>query len=355
MAAGCGGGQRRPAARAARAGKAEAENSDPFGILGGYGAGGDPLGGYAALLGESVDDADGDVCRACGGSLRPGTDGLERVCDGCGLVVEGDSAQPEEDDAPRAPAAAPRLQVVGPGSGQLQPDLYRSGEGTTAAEQRKQVYEEYKAYRQLYVEAGGRAFPLDACERAADHYNRVQHVCVKRSQNKKRIMAACFYQACLELGFAPTKIEVAAFMQLPNKGIAGGTNFIRAFAADGKMDGVDVNIDPCYPEINTLFAAVGLEGDRYRPLADAVHEIVETATREHIGASSILRSKVAGAAFTVFRRCRDKSLVPKAPSLNEFCQSYRIRKNTISSIISQLDAYHSFFEPIYRRRGLDPR
>ena len=117
-----------------------------------------------------------------------------------------------------------------------------SSTGNTAATQKKQIYEEYCACRALFIEAGGRALPLDACKLAADFYNEVQRQCVKRSQNKKAIMAACFYHACLEIGFSPSKSEIAAFMQLPNKGIARGANFVRSLVADGKMD-VDIDVD----------------------------------------------------------------------------------------------------------------
>ncbi len=294
-------------------------------------------------------DTDGGC--GCGGRLLRSASAPKHVCDSCGLVIEADAA--ELDDGPRAELAAARLTIVGPGSGQLQPDLYRSSTANTAQTQRKQIFEEFSLYRQMFIEAGGRAFPLDACARASDHYNNVQRVCVKRSQNKKTIMAACFYQACLELRFAPSKAEIAAFMQLQSRGIARGANFIRSFAADGNMEGVDVNIDPCHPEIVTLFAALGFEGPRYARLGDAVFDVVQVAIKEHIGASSILRSKVAGAAFVVLRRCKDRELIPKPPSLQDFCQQYHIRKNTISSMVGQIDDYHSYFEPVYKKAGLD--
>jgi transcription initiation factor TFIIIB Brf1 subunit/transcription initiation factor TFIIB len=290
-------------------------------------------------------------CAQCGAQMRRGASDLEYVCGGCGLVVEGDTAEPEEDEAPRAEPCAARLRIVGPNSNQLQPDLYRSSQGTTAATQKKQIYEEYCAYRTLHVEAGGRALPLDACRGAAEHYNEVQRLCVKRSQNKKQIMAACLWHACLEIGFSPSKAEVAAFMQLPSRGIARGVNFVRALVADGKMD-VDVDADPCRPEITTLFAHLGLEGKAYAALREAVHELVQTAITHNIGTSSVLRSKVAGATYTVLRRCTDRVLVPKPLGLQGFCQD-RIRKNTIERFTRQLDAYHSYFEGAYRRAGLD--
>jgi hypothetical protein len=284
--------------------------------------------------------------------MRRTASNLERVCTECGLIDEGDTAEPDEDEAPRAEPNAARLRIVGPNSSQLQPDLYRSGSGNTAASQTKQIFEEYKAYNRYYAEAYSKAFPLDACARAAEFYHDVQKTCVKRSQNKKAIMAACLRQACYEKGFAPKKAEVAAFMQLPTNGTARGDNFIRALVADGKME-LDLDADHSRPEIETLFANLGLEGDRYRGLREAVYEIVQTAIEAKIGTNSILRSKVAGATYAVLRRCRDSSLVPRPLNLQQFC-GVHIRKNTIERFARELDEYHcTFFADIYRRAGLD--
>jgi hypothetical protein len=302
-------------------------------------------------LRELCSYGEGETCAQCGGAMRRGTNNLEYICADCGLLVEGDTAEPEDDEAPRAAPNTARLRIVGPNSNQLQPDLYRSGSGNTPATQKKAIFDEYLAYRGLYIEAGGRAFPKNALELAAEFYNAVQRQCVKRSQNKKAIMAACLWRACLAISFAPSKAEVAAFMQLPNKGIARGDNFVRSLVADGKME-LDINSDPCRPEITTLFAHLGFEGDQYAGLREAVHEVVQMAIRSNIGTNSILRSKVAGAAFAVHRRCKDRALVPKAMNLQEFCAK-RIRKNTVERFTRELDDYHSYFEEVYRKAGLD--
>ena len=322
--------------------------ASPFGVLSLGSPGGAPSPEVPAI-GSAGPPA--ETCE-CGGQLRRGMNGLEYVCDGCGLIVEGDSAEPGDDDAPRSAPTTARLRIVGRNSNQLQPDLYRSGEGTTAEAQKKQILEEYLVYRQLYIEAGGRAFPINACERASEYYNKVQRLCVKRSQNKKAIMSACLWRACISIGFAPTKPEIAAFMQQPNKGIARGDNFVRSLIADGKMD-IEANADPSRAEIVTLFAHLGYDGEQYDRLREAVYEVVQTAIKNSIAVSSILRSKVAGASYVVLRRCTDRSLVSKPMSLQEFCQE-RIRKNTAERVLRQIDAYHSFFEGVYRQYGLDP-
>jgi transcription initiation factor TFIIIB Brf1 subunit/transcription initiation factor TFIIB len=292
-----------------------------------------------------------DYCLHCGGNMGRGTSNLEYECADCGLIVEGDTAEPE-DGAPREMQNTARLRIVGPNSNQLQPDLYRSSSDNTAATQKKIIYEEYVKYNQFHVEAKGRAISLDAFSLAAELYNSVQKHCVKRSQNKKAIMAACLWRACVQIGFVLPKTEIATFMQLAVKGIARGDNFIRALHADGKMESLDVHADPCKPEIVTLFTHLGLDGPKYAGLRDAVFDIVQTAVKEMIGTSSVLRSKVAGATFVVLRRCKDHKLVPKPPSLQEFCDG-RIRKNTVERMTRQLDEYHSHFVDCYTRAGLD--
>ena len=295
------------------------------------------------------------TCAQCGAQLRRGLNDLEYICSGCGLIVEGDTAEPEEDGAPRAAPNAARLRIVGPNSNQLQPDLYRSSMGSTAASQKKQIYEEYCAFRALYIEAGGRAIPLDACSLASDYYNEVQRLYVKRSLNKKEIMAAFLYNACITIGFSPSKAEVAAFMQLPNKGIARGENFVRSLVADGKMDvnvNVNVNVDPCRPEIRTLFAFLGFEDPAYDHLRAAVYDVVQAAIANNIGTSSVLRSKVAGATFAVLHRCTDRGLIARPIGLQEFCLN-RIRKNTVERFTRELESYHSYFAPCYTRAGLN--
>lgn len=283
--------------------------------------------------------------------MQRGLNDMSHTCDGCGLVVEGDLEEPD-DEAPRQPPNSARLRIVGPNSNQLQPDLYRCSASNTPLTQRRLILEEFRDYRQRYIEAGKRAFPLDACALAADHYNQVQQTCVKRSQNKKFIMAGCFYVACLQLDFAPNIVEVAEFVQLPSKGFARGLNFLRSLAADGKINGIDLDVDRASPEITTLFANLGLEGAQYAPLHDAVLDVVETAIRENIATGSFLRSKVAGATFAVLLRCRDRQLLPAPPTAQQFAQA-KVRRNTANKVVAQLEAYHSFFEPCYARAGLD--
>ena len=307
-------------------------------------------------------------CSICGGDLRCEIDGLRRVCAVCANIVEGDSTEPEDDDVPRAAAGASRLKLVGVGSSSLQPDLYRSSSGDSSVTQKRLITDEFMLYRQQYIERGGHAIPINAITRAVDFYHEVQRECVKRSQNKKRIMAACLHHACIDIGFLPSNAEIADFMQLQNNGIAPGVNFIRALAADGKMS-IDTCTDPWKParaEVTTLFAHLGLNGDELAPLRDAVFDIIKTAADEKIGTNSFLRSKVAGATYTVLRRAAlsDGTNLPPAAlraavavatgGLQSFCAD-RIRKNTVERFLRELEDYHSKFEGLFARHNLDAR
>ena len=338
--------------------------ADPFGLQVPESA---TLADIEALFSNSSAFAS-DCCDGCGGKLSIGIDGLRRVCDGCGLILEGDSTEPEDDDAPRAAPGAARLKLVGVGCSSLQPDLFRSSCGDGAAAQKRHVLEEFHAYRQQFIEDTGIALPLDACAIATADYNEVQQLCVKRSQNKRRIMAACYLRACLKIGFIVPKADIAKCMKLPDSGIASGMNFLRSLEADGKLT-VDADAGPwkvVLAELKTLFLHLGLGGAELAPLRDAAFDIVKTATEAHVGINSFPRSKVAGATYAVLRRAvlsAESSLSAEghraasevaAGGLQFFCGT-RIRKNTVERFMRDLDEWHSVFEPIFKKHSLDTR
>ena len=344
-----------------------AQRADPFG-LGGDIESLDLLAGCASAGAgaAAASSADSDMC-TCGGEIHCDITGLRRTCDRCGLVTEGDPADADDDSMRPAPGAA-RLKLVGVGSGSLQPDLYRSGSGDGAAAQKRQVLEEFHAFRQQYIESGGVALPLDACTIATQMYNEVQRQCVKRSQSKRGIMAACYWRACLKLGLIVPDPVIASCMQLTNSGIAAGLNELRALEADGKLT-ADPDMDTwryIRAEITTLFMHIELDGPEFAPAREAVFDIVRTATDKHIGTMSVPRSKVNGAAYSILRRVAlsEHTALPAdshrrvaaavAGGLQAFCGA-RIRKNTVERFLTELNDFHSHFEPVYERHRLDAR
>jgi transcription initiation factor TFIIIB Brf1 subunit/transcription initiation factor TFIIB len=285
-----------------------------------------------------------DICSDCGSQMRSGTNESEYTCSNCGLIIEGDNI----DDSEESGTTSGRLRIVGMNSNQFQPDLYRSGNGNTTSNQVNQIYMEYSKYRSQHIENGGRAFNLDACRKAAEKYNIIQQSCVRRSQVKKEIMAGCYYQSCLELGFSPAKSDIAAFMQLQTKGISKGTNFLRSFVADKKIELMEV--DPYTPVINSVFASYYGTENGNSDLKKAVYEIVQLCLANGIGTASILRSKIAAATFVVTQRS-DKQSPPIG--IAEFCVMVGIRRNTVEKFLEEMDNFHSYFEEIYIKFKLD--
>lgn len=293
------------------------------------------------------------ACGACGGRLVRAPAGAETACESCGLVARGDPAAQGPEDGPRPPPASGRLHLVGPGAGQLRPDLYRSSPGDSSAAQQKAIRAEFQAFRDRYVAAGGPGVSFDAIEAATLRYNAIQKVRVFRSSKKRAIMAFCLYEAChATRSFVLSKAAAAALMELNTAGFASGENIVRALVAAGDVPPAE-GVDLCMPKITSLFARTGFEGEAFAALHAAAAEVVRLATEGFVGVSSILSSKVAGAVFAVLSRCRDPHLVPAPPSLGAFCERASIRKNTVERVLAELEAHHSIFAPTYLAAGLD--
>jgi hypothetical protein len=310
-----------------------------------------------------------DICKYCGQLLQRTINNITNICNLCGIITD----EVSEEIININELTNNKLRLVGYNSNHFQPDLYRSDNGNINVLQKKQILNEYKDYRQRFIDIGERAFPLNACEIATEFYNKIQQNCVKRSQNKKAIMAACLWQACLLIDFAPSKIEISKFMQLPHKGIARGNNFIRTLVSNGQLD-IDPNTDPIYPEIRTLFLQMSYEDDNnrsdnkekkiinlmdktvkhtYKELHDIIYEIINIATTNSIGINSLPRTKVIGTTYIVLKRCTNKELIPDPPiDTKTFCKN-KIRKNTIDRFIGEINSYHSYFKKYYELVGLD--
>lgn len=321
---------------------------DPFGILTDIDCSKivDELKNHLFLYNPSEEiQRDINRCKDCEIPLERDISNLKNICKKCGFISEE-----IDDDLNTSDMNTNKIRIVGHNSNHYQPDLYRSDNGNLNMLQKKQIFNEYKDYRQRFIEMGERAFPLNACELATEFYNKIQQQCVKRSQNKKAIMAACLWQACLLIDFAPSKSEVSRFMQLPHKGIARGNNFIMTLVSDDKLD-LNPNINPLYPEIRTLFIQLGYTDSKYEVLHEHVKNIIEIANKNFIGVNSLPRSKVIGTTYIVLKRCQDKDLVPNPPTdTKNFCKN-KIRKNTIDKFIKEINDYHSYFVEYYKQAG----
>jgi transcription initiation factor TFIIIB Brf1 subunit/transcription initiation factor TFIIB len=295
---------------------------------------------------EEFDSYDNNICSYCGSQFQRSINNMSNVCTTCGVVTDEISEEINSSDITNN-----KLRIVGYNNNRYQSDLYRSDNSNINVLQKKQIFNEYKQYRQKYIASGGKPIPLNACEKAAELYNKIQKQCVKRSQNKKTIMAACLWHSCLGINYAPDKKEIAKFMQLTHNGIAKGNNFIRMMVSNNQLD-VDPNADTIYPEIITLFIQLGYVDEKYEQLHKIVHSIIEIANNNSIGINSLPRSKVIGTTYIVLKRCQDKSLIQIPPvDTKEFCKN-KIRKNTIDRFINEINSYHSYFKDYYASVGL---
>lgn len=291
-----------------------------------------------------------EVCGQCGHDLAGCDYSSEQVCPGCGQVFEADTTGVSYETERAQADGATRLRLVGPNSAQYQPDLYRSYSGNNSATQLRTIIEEFKFYREQLFKVEGYAFPLDILEKAAQMYIEVQKEAVKRSANKRMIMAACVARACLESGVAANEKRISVMMQVA--GYARGVNYLVKLGTDKRIEFAPADVH--WPEVSTLFMTLGYTGPEYRFLQAAVLDVVTTAERHQIGTSSLLRSKVAGATFVVLSRCSDPALLPHRLPIAEFCRRGNIRRNTIDRFIFELSDYHdSFFAECYERAGLD--
>jgi len=288
-----------------------------------------------------------EQCKQCGAILRRSINNINNFCIICGITTEDIT----DEDIDINEIMNNKLRIVGSNSNQFQADMYRSDSVNNNILHKKQILNEYKEYRRRFIEKGERAFPLNVCELATVFYNKIQQQCVKRNQNKKSIMAACLWQACLCIDFAPSKIEISKFMQLSHKGIAKGNNFIRTMVSDGQLD-IDPNKNTIYPEIKTLFIQLEYIGDHYKKLHDIINNIIHIAIDNSIGINSLTRSKVIGTTYIVLRRSKHWNIIDNVPAnTKEFCKN-KIRKNTIDRFINEISSYHSFFKDYYTSAGL---
>lgn len=292
----------------------------------------------------------GDACPECRCPLR--VSGLEYECPGCREVFEAADIQDVISvSAPEGPGAASlrgRLRVVGPEAGWFQPDMDRTNPGESSEQQKKSTYSELVRFNKEYESRGGNPFPHNVLQAVAESYYAVQQAGVKRSMMKKGIYAALVYHTCIAQGFTRTRAEAAEFAKLPTHGIARGDDFLRSIDEDRGLD-INMNESRLRPHITTAFALLGLGDPGFEPLRAAVARVVEAADASCIGFRSVMRSKVAAATAEVLRRKGGLDLAP--PDVAAKC---RIRYHTIQRFLSELAAYHSHFEPIYREFGLDP-
>jgi hypothetical protein len=287
-----------------------------------------------------------DDCPKCGGRFL--SSDLSLRCERCGFTINDDEAD-DDETALQAPKSMfqGRITIIGPNASRYQPEIDSCAPGIgSTAQQLKNILEEYKLYRNRYVENGGRAVPDSACECAAQIYNSIQQVAIARGAKKRRLMAATLHDACEQMGFEFEKTDAAKMMQLTEYGIAGGESAIRALQTwKGISTGVDK--DPTRAIIETSLLYLGELGGAIRHLSSLINLFVARAVEKNVGTSSILPSKVKGSVFLVLYKYQ-KNIKKMPITMNEFCVKCKIRPNTIKAFVDDVLGHISLFEDLIK-------
>jgi hypothetical protein len=271
------------------------------------------------------------------------------VCSDCGSVQEG-RYNPNEDLPEEAPKQS-HFRIAGSNAYIYQSNLYKSSESNYSETQKIHNERTYRARLNDYIKKGLRPpFPINVCRKGMELYHQVQQHCIKRSENRNIIIAACMFLAGVEMGSVPPVQDVAKFMDLTRQGISTGMHFLMQLKREGKIS-FDPHQGITRAKIQTLFAELGIEPARAPQLQLAIMDVVDTMKVNNIGASLHIDTKVIGATFCVLQRAKE---LDTRPGISEFCAKCKTRKNTVMSIIDKLNDHHSYFEQVYHDHDLYP-
>jgi hypothetical protein len=272
---------------------------------------------------------------------------MKYECPECHKVAEADYDvvfPTQINEIPGIKAMKGTLRITGKDSNKYQADMYSSNPTKSSDQQINTLYKFLIKLNIDYQAKTRDSFPLNVLYAVAIIYNQIQQKeIVKRSNAKRKIIAALLDKTCISKGFTKSKSAIAKFAGLKNNGLADGDNTVRLFAEQGILD-IDVNENPLPANIATTFIKLGIE-DRY-DLKRAVTEIVELADEELIGCSSIMRSKTVAATLNLMRRADIKI------TLQEISVKCDIRPYTIKQFLTSLMKYHDVFESIYEKYNL---
>lgn len=286
-----------------------------------------------------TEDSSRSVCSCGAGILRVDYD---LVCSDCGSVQEG-RYDPDEG-LTKEPIQQSHFRITGSGAYIYQSNLYKSSESNYSETQKIHNERTYRARLNEYMKKGLKPpFPINVCRKGMELYHQVQQHCIKRSENRNIIIAACMYLAGADMGSVPPIQEVTKFMGLTKQGISSGMNFLMQLRHEGKIT-FDPHQGITRAKIKTLFSELKINAKRATPLGLAVMDVIDTMKVNNIGASLHIDTKVIGATFCVLQRAKE---LESRPGVSEFCTKCKTRKNTVLSIVDKLNDHHSYFEQVY--------
>lgn len=307
----------------------------------------------------------GDACAQCAVPLV--FSGESFRCPECGADFEAADIA-EIIDTARAESRAPgglapprsRLMVAGANSQRFQGSLASCSPVSTADQQQASLYRELTAWNRAFQGKGGNPFPNCVLMDVVVVYGQIQRQEVKRSNEKKAIIAAILYHACLHRGFRREPSDATRFVGLERCGLARGETYLRRAIQDGKVVGFELVNNPFKQILTTAFAGLGLQcaKNEQEPadqvVWDAVLEVFAVASRRNIAHQSEVKSKVHGALVSVLLR-RPGGLGgatdPRAV-LNRVSAVCNIRRYTLTNVLTEMYRYHSHFAAVFEKHGL---
>jgi transcription initiation factor TFIIIB Brf1 subunit/transcription initiation factor TFIIB len=281
------------------------------------------------------------ICETCGGQLEKEDEYYS--CVECEKIYEDIQDPVDTEKLMHQNSINSHVKIVGPNAYSLQSNLYKTSISNYSAIQKKTIKNILDTCAKKYTDRGmSSPIPINIRRKAIDLYNEVQQYCIKRSETKNVIIAACIHYAGVEMGFVPTNQEIADFMELSTRGIAKGINFLIKLRSEGKLS-FDTNQNTLGSMIKTYFEYLDIND----PLCyAAIIDVMDNMKSAIIGSSLYIDTKAKGVTYEVLRR--------KGYNIDilDFCEKCKTRKNTITNIIALLDKYYAVFKPVYKKHGL---
>lgn len=268
----------------------------------------------------------GNECSYCNIIMNITENGTHIVCPDCGLMRD-------YDEPSAAITSNSNLRVQGNGAYDYGKNLYKSADLNSELTRHDKIFHEILAYCKKYEDEYKCGVPKNVIEHTTDIFCRISAMGVRRSDNKRKIIAACYYFACLAQKIQmPTK-TIAIMFNLRSIGISDGMRSVTNYVAKGVIPEDEITLDPLEAAVHTIFRQLEINND----LKSEVKRIIETADRKNIGISSSLDSKIVGATFIVLSRNNIKMDLKKISALRG------IRQATIQKYIDFVNARISNF------------
>lgn len=211
----------------------------------------------------------------------------------------------------------------------LQKTVYSSAHINSGELQKKTLIAEITKCLNTHFQKTGEKYPLDIVPDCVDMYIKINDGAVHRSDYKRRLIAGCYYQACLNKNYMVSSEGLATALELKSKGISKGLTSV-----ESKLDAA---ADSLIPNINTMFIKLGLEtydstAKKYETAKTKIYDLIVMTMRVHVGIDSIQSSKVAGATYLILKKYYPNELV----TLEQIRKVSGIRAATIEKYISAI-------------------